>query len=117
MPVGGGDKAQIDVPVSETSSAGTYHVSTDAIRSPGEMNVSVIAHRSGLPDAVLNILWKVFPSTPVAIRHPVFISSYPLAPILTLLSLSLCVLFGVAGLMVLKSNKLRWFENNTQKTL
>jgi len=108
LPPGGRDEIQIIAPSSESDSAGNYHVSTDAIGFSGDWKVSVLVHRAGLKDAVLDLPWTVSPSASIVINRPVLISSRPLAPWLTLASLLLSILLGGAWLVVvLRQNLFR----------
>ena len=100
LPPGGQDEIQINMPLSESDKEGNYHVSTDSIQLSGDWKVSVVVHRAGLEDAILELPWTVMPAAPTVANRLTLISSRPLAPVLTTASLSLSVLLGGVWLAV-----------------
>lgn len=81
--------------IATTSENGRYEFPSDAITSTGDWQVSVIVTRPNLPDAVLNVPWRVTPLAAAARVRPVVISNRPLAPWTILLA----ILMG-AGLSI-----------------
>ena len=101
LPPGQQKVIQISVPLSESDAKGYYQISTDAINLAGDWKVSVVIHRKGLEDAVLEIPWSVISTAPVVVSHQTLISNRPLAPVLTLVSILLLVLCGGPLLLII----------------
>lgn len=92
---------------------GTYQISTGALELSGAWKVSVIVRRTGWNDAVLDLPWEIAPAATIAPR-PTFISSRPLAPLLTTVSIILSILLGGTWLaLALKPDLFHWVENKT----
>jgi copper transport protein len=90
---------------------GTYQISTGALDVSGDWKIAVMIKRTGWNDAVLDLPWKVAPAATIAAR-PTLISNRPLAPLLTIASLLLSILFGGAWLILtLKPDLIYWIDN------
>ncbi len=90
-------QAEIQLNTALSEKDGNYQVSTGAIDLSGDWTISIIIQRTGLNDSVLDLPWKVAPAATIAAR-PTLISSRPLAPLLTTVSLVLSILSGGAWL-------------------
>jgi len=103
------DEIQLNATLSEKD--GNYQIATDMIDLSGDWKVSVVVHRTGLEDAVLEFPWMVTPATTV-VNRPIIVSSHPLAPMFTMASLLLSILLGGVWLAVtLKPDLFHWLDH------
>ena len=98
IPPGKQDDIQLDATLSEK--IGIYQISTGAIDLSGDWNASVIVHRTGLEDTVLELPWTVAPAALTVVSRPTFVSNRPLALMLTIVSFLLSILLGSVWLAV-----------------
>ena len=87
-------------------SPGEYRLSGDYLSDAGSWQIDVVAHRSGLPDAVSRFDWSVPPLVTDVAPRSVLVSSSPLEGPLTAATVTLAVLLIAAAVAMRLTGRL-----------
>jgi copper transport protein len=113
----GQDGPQIILPPVETEGQQTYQLTTSVLDISGSWKISVIVHRKGMEDSILEIPWMVTSAIPITYHRPTFVSNRPLASIFAGAAILLVGTLGIIWLFVLLRSKSIFQTDDKSKNL